>query len=234
MRLVIIEDQLLVRQSLEAVVSARLIVSRWTSFASCAAALGEPAILKEGEVALIDIHLENECAFDYLEAIRAAAPALKIIFLTGMVTDYDLHRAEAAGVHGAVHKNEPLEILVSAIQEVGAGKRVISPHMETLFQRSRQRGVHFDKVLSAREQELMPLLGCGLSNEEVGAMAGLSPATVKVHRRNIMSKMDLHSAADLVTYAMRTGFVQPSGLMRPVQSGGLEGNPQRIRSALHG
>lgn len=228
MRLVIIEDQLLVRQSLEAAVSARLMVTRWTSFASCTAALGESDILKDGEVALIDIHLENECALDHLNAIREVAPVLKIIFVTGVVTDYDLHRAKMAGVHGVVHKNEPVGILVSAIQGVGAGRRFVSPHMETLFQRLGRVDDHFDKVLSAREQELLPLLGAGLSNEEVGAMAGLSPATVKVHRRNIMSKMDLHSAADLVTYAMRTGFVKPSGLARSVRSVGF-GNGRRIR-----
>lgn len=61
--------------------------------------------------------------------------------------------------------------------------------------------------LTAREQEILRLLAEGHSNQRIGLMLHLSPATVQTHRANIMQKLDLHSRVDLVKYALSRGLI---------------------------
>jgi two-component system response regulator NreC len=66
----------------------------------------------------------------------------------------------------------------------------------------------FPKLLTSREQTLLPLLGGGLTNEEVARELGLSRHTVQLHRRNIMRKLNLHRTPDLIRYAINRGFTK--------------------------
>lgn len=59
-----------------------------------------------------------------------------------------------------------------------------------------------------REREILKLVAEGNSNESIGKILGISPATVKVHRANIMKKLNLHKVADLVMYAIRAGLIE--------------------------
>jgi DNA-binding CsgD family transcriptional regulator len=59
------------------------------------------------------------------------------------------------------------------------------------------------------------MLGQGLSNQEAAAFLGLSPGTVQAHRRNIMARLQLHSAAELQAYALKSGFITSEKLQTP-------------------
>jgi RNA polymerase sigma factor (sigma-70 family) len=72
---------------------------------------------------------------------------------------------------------------------------------------------HFDS-LTAREKEVIGLISAGLSNKQIAAEMGISDATVKVHRANIMRKMDARSLADLVRMADLLRVGQPSLVSR--------------------
>jgi two-component system response regulator NreC len=63
-------------------------------------------------------------------------------------------------------------------------------------------------ALSARERQVLELVGEGLNNQEIGARLNLSPKTIARHRERIMNKLNLHSRTELVKFAIRTGLIQ--------------------------
>jgi DNA-binding NarL/FixJ family response regulator len=77
------------------------------------------------------------------------------------------------------------------------------------MQRLRQEGVSdsYD-LLTPREREVLQLIAEGKSNKEAAAALFVSPTTIETHRARIMDKLDLHSTADIVLYAVRKGIVQ--------------------------
>ena len=212
LRIIVIEDQKLVQDSLMSALSRHLDVACVGAFSSMHEVLANGATLRKAEVALVDFHLGAENACDVIPDLRRLAPHLRLIWVTSVDTEFLLDRAIAADLEGFVHKNDPIQVLVTALQRVAGGARFVSPTVEEMRRRFRQRPDHYSKVLSAREQQLLALLGQRLSNEEVAAFLGLSASTVKTHRRNIMDRLDLHSATELQTYALRHGFTTPAKL----------------------
>jgi DNA-binding CsgD family transcriptional regulator len=63
-------------------------------------------------------------------------------------------------------------------------------------------------MLTKREQQLLALLGSGLTDDEVARVLRLSPYTVQIHRRTIMGKLDVHRTPDLIRYAVSKGFAK--------------------------
>jgi Response regulator containing a CheY-like receiver domain and an HTH DNA-binding domain len=215
LRLIIIEDQRLVQQSLLSALREHLNVELVGGFQSAKAALAQPAVLQCGEVALLDLQLGEEQAFDAVPEIRRIAPGLKLIWVTSVATEYLVSRAFDAGLEGFVHKDDAISVLVTAIERVAAGGRFVSETVLAMQARFRQKPNHFQKLLSPREQELLELLSQGLSNQEAAALLGLSPGTIQAHRRNIMARLDLHSLAELQAYGLKSGFTTPEKLNRP-------------------
>jgi len=80
--------------------------------------------------------------------------------------------------------------------------------MEDFVQQMQRRGLKdsYD-LLSDREKEIFQLFAEGKTNKEVAALLNLSPYTVETHRTHIMQKLDLHSAVDIVLYAVRKKIV---------------------------
>lgn len=219
LELVIIEDQRMVRDGLLASIGAELAVNLAGAFGSAAEVLANLEVLKTADIALVDLNLGEEQAFEFLPEIRQRVPGLKLIWVTSIASEYLLSRALDAQLEGFVHKNDPTAVLITAIERVAAGDRFVSDTVKQMHVRFRQNAHHFNKLLSTREQELVTLLGQGLSNEEAAAMLGLSPSTVQTHRRNIMGRLNLHSAAELQAYALKTGFTTPGRLHTPGVAG---------------
>ena len=175
-----------------------------------------PSVLTSADVALVDLNLGEQLAFDFLPVLRQTAPNLKLIWVTSVATQFLLSRALSAGLEGFVHKDDPVAVLVTAIERVAHGAHYISETVQQMHVRFRQNANHFNKLLSEREQELLGLLGQGLSNQEVASLLGLTPSTVQTHRRNIMGRLDLHTGAELQAYALKAGFTTQEKLhLRP-------------------
>lgn len=163
------------------------------------------------EVIFLDLALPDGDGLDFLPQLFAACRSAKVIALTSHVDEFTLHRALKANVHGFVDKNEqPLPVLQEAITTVLSGRHYFSStaHRLRLAMRGNPLG-DFSKLLSDKEQELLKLLGEGLSNEEIAEKTGLAWGTVRNHRNNIMAKLNLHSTPELMRYAIDKGFVRP-------------------------
>jgi DNA-binding NarL/FixJ family response regulator len=161
------------------------------------------------DLVFLDLVLPDCDGIDLVADILKIVPGCRVIALTSHSDEFTLHRALRANVHGFIDKNEqPLGLLPEAIASVMAGRQYFSSVAQRLRASLRTDPTAFNKVLSDREQELLRLFGEGLDNEEIAARIELTPGTVKLHRRNIMTKLGIHSTPQLMRYAIEKGFTR--------------------------
>jgi len=120
-----------------------------------------------------------------------------------------------AGATGYLLKDSADVDLLQAVTVVSEGKSFFSPAVARLMlddyvkQRSGELGV-VDRyeTLSDREREVFQLIAEGKTNKDIAALLYISPSTVETHRARIMDKLDVHSAAEIVLYAVRRGVIR--------------------------
>jgi two-component system, NarL family, response regulator NreC len=165
------------------------------------------------DIVIMDIAMPN------LNGIQAAAQIVKGLPQTGiiMLSMYSdetyITRTLAAGARGYLLKDNAEVDLYRAVQVVAQGKPFFSPAiantlLEDYMFQMQQRGLQdsYD-LLTDREKEILQLLAEGRSNKDVAVLLNLSTHTVETHRTRIMQKLDLHSAAEIVLYAVRKRIV---------------------------
>lgn len=212
MNVLVLEDQTMVRELL-ALACAQALPGAHVETAGTAAAALEAARRFPPDLVLLDLVLPDGDGLELVPEIFALAPAARLIALSSHLDEFTLHRALNSRVHGILDKNEqPVRILREAIEAVLAGRQYLSSYVQRLRATVRADPTAFDKILSAREQEVLRLIGEGLANDQVAARLGISASTAKHHRLNIMAKLDLHSTPQLIRYAIEKGFTRiPEG-----------------------
>lgn len=167
----------------------------------------ELVLRTEPDLVLLDLHLPNLDGFGVVEALRRVKPRLPILVLSSHCDDYTVFRAEHARVQGFVDKNtSAVAALKQAIAAVSDGRTYFSAAFHRLKAARHQNPVSFDKLLTERERAVLALLGEPLSDQEAADRLGISRETVEKHRFNILSKLGLHSTAELIRYAVAHGF----------------------------
>lgn len=211
MNIVVIEDHHLVRDMF--VVSCSSLIPEATVLGAKDGREGVLLCKKtQPQIVFLDLVLPDADGIELVKDILAVAPDARVIALTSHSDEFTLHRALQARVHGFIDKNEqPLSVIVEAVQTVLDDRPYFSTAAQRIRASLRSDPVAFNKVLSQREQELLSLFGEGLSNEEIATRVGLTPGTVKLHRRNVMSKLGIHSTPQLMRYALEKGFTRLRG-----------------------
>jgi DNA-binding NarL/FixJ family response regulator len=157
------------------------------------------------DVAVVDIKMPRMSGIEIAQQVRAQGLSTRVVLLTMHDEPALALEAEQAGVHGYVLKDNTFEELSKAIKTVASGRRYMSPSVsENLHAfRLNSGGV----ALSPREREVLKLIASGLSGKAIARELGISPKTVETHRVRLMTKLNLHSVAELVRYAVQTGFL---------------------------
>ena len=208
MRILVVEDQTLVRELLVLACREARPGAVVQGVGTCAEALAE-ARRAPPALVLLDLVLPDGDGIELAQPLLQAAPRARLIALSSHVDEFTLHRALASQIHGILDKNEqPVRILREAMDEVLAGRRYLSSAVQRLRANLRADPAAFDKILSDREQAVLRLVGEGLDNDAVAARLKISPSTAKNHRLNIMAKLDLHSTPQLIRYAIEKGFTR--------------------------
>jgi DNA-binding NarL/FixJ family response regulator len=172
------------------------------------------ALRAKPDVAILDISMPRMNGLEAARRILAALPKTEILILTVHRSDQIVEEVLESGAHGCVLKSEAEEELVKTIRSLKRHKASFSPDFARAIADARHRPVSVvhvktpKRLLSPRESEVLRLLAQGHSNKEVAAFLGISKKTAEVHRTNIMRKLEVHSFAELVRYAVRHKLVE--------------------------
>jgi len=181
--------------------------------ASSAAEAMEAALRLKPNVILMDIGLPDLSGIDVTREIKKHAPDIAIVALTIHEDEEYFFKMLEAGASGYVPKRAAPEELITAIRAAATGQVYLYPSLAKLLVRDFLNGgrapdEQFPSDLTEREQQVLTYLAEGASNEEIAASLVISPKTVARHRENIMRKLNLHSRAELVRYAIRKGIIK--------------------------
>jgi two-component system, NarL family, response regulator NreC len=165
------------------------------------------------DVAILDIGMPLLNGIEAASQITRRAPQVKVIILSMHPNEAYITRALQAGAKGYLLKDSADDDLIRAMNLVSQGKSFFSPAvtkvmLDDYVRHLAERGI-IDRYesLSEREREIFQLVAEGRSNKEIADLLFVSPNTVETHRAHIMEKLDVHSAVELVLYAVRKGLI---------------------------
>jgi len=180
--------------------------------ASSASGAMELAISLKPTVVLMDIGLPDLSGIDATREIKKRMPDVSVVALTIHEDEEYFFKMLEAGASGYVPKRAAPEELLTAIRAAASGQVYLYPSLAKLLVRDFLDGgraslEQASSDLTDREQEVLTYLAEGANNSEIAASLVISPKTVARHRENIMRKLNLHSRAELVRYAIRKGII---------------------------
>jgi len=154
------------------------------------------------DLTIMDLAMPGMCGLEALQAIRAQAPAARVVMLTTFGGDAQVRRAMAAGASGFLLKSSLRKELVEMIRAVHAGQRYISPEI------AQQLASHLGaSLLSEREVEVLRCAADGNANKRIATLLDISEETVKAHMRSILAKLDANDRTHAVTIALKRGII---------------------------
>lgn len=173
----------------------------------------QDAILLKPDVILMDIGLPDMSGIEATRELKKRMPDTSIVALTIHEDEEYFFKMLEAGASGYVPKRAAPEELLTAIRAAANGQVYLYPSLAKLLVRDylsggRPASEQNASELTDREQEVLTYLAEGANNEEIAVALVISPKTVARHRENIMRKLNLHSRAELVRYAIRKGIIK--------------------------
>jgi DNA-binding NarL/FixJ family response regulator len=212
LRIVLADDHSIVRKGLRSVLEAEpgmQVVGE--------AATGLEAVSvcqrEQPHAAIVDIAMPVLNGIDAIPQIRRVSPATAIVILSMHSDETYVLRALGAGARGYLLKDNAEDDVRQALQAVVQGRSFLSPAiqktlLEDYVRFLRQRGLEDSyELLTDRERQVLQLLAEGRANKEVASLLGLALSTVETHRTNLMQKLNLHSTAEIVLYAVRKKII---------------------------
>ncbi len=200
--IVIVEDQKIVRESLEASFDQHDDMQVLEAFGDASMAKARCAELHP-DILLLDICTENDSSgLDAARDIKAADPRQKIVLMTGMPDVTFVQRAREIGVETFIYKAISLEEMVNIIRATAGGYGVYPSGESEGFNR-------IIDDLTPREMEILELICDGMSRTEIAEQTHLSESSVKSYISTILSKTGFSTTSKLAIFAVSKGFVNP-------------------------
>jgi DNA-binding NarL/FixJ family response regulator len=167
------------------------------------------------DVAVLDVEMPGRVAFEVAAEMLSERTALKILFLTGYVSDVFVEQALRLKSCGYLMKGEPTHVLVDAIRRAVAGEASFSESVRQRITFDPRAGRYVMKAgnpllkLTSRQLQVMRLLAHGQSVKQVARLLQLSEKSVDSHKYRIMHKLGIHDRVELARYAIREGLTLP-------------------------
>lgn len=211
-RLLLVDDHAVVRSGLRMLLESQagLAIVGEAGTGRDALALVEQL---QPDIVLMDIGLPDLSGIEVTRLIKQQWPHVAVVALTIHEDAEYFFKMLQVGVNGYVPKRAAPEELLTALQTAIDGDVYLYPSLAKLLVKDYLSGTHESTRnlldgLTEREQEVLTQLAAGDSNDEIAAQLAISSKTVNRHRENIMRKLNLHSRAELVKYAIRKGIIQ--------------------------
>src|SRR5512140_983437 len=212
-RLLLVDDHAVVRSGLRMLLSAESGVEIVGEAGTAAEAM-EAASTVKPDVILMDIGLPDLSGIDATREIKKRFPEISIVALTIHEDEEYFFKMLEAGASGYVPKRAAPEELLIAIRAAAAGEVYLYPSLAKLLvndyltqDHPAEEKANLDG-LTDREHEVLTYLAEGASNDTIASSLVISPKTVERHRENIMRKLNMHSRAELVRYAIRKSIIK--------------------------
>jgi DNA-binding NarL/FixJ family response regulator len=209
-RIAIVDDHAIVRAGLRQFFAEQADCSVVAEAANGREALD---IVRHGEVdvLLLDIAMPGQSGVDTLAAIRARAPALPVLILSGYAEEHYATTLLRLGASGYINKDCDPDELVRAVHTVARGRKYITATLaerlaEGLGGGGDERALH--EQLSERELQVFLRLARGETIGHVAESLSLSVKTVSTYRSRVMEKMALATNSELTYYALKNGLIQ--------------------------
>ncbi len=174
----------------------------------------EEALRLQPDIVLMDITMPDINGIEATRQIKKAMPEIKVLVLTMHENDEYVFQALRAGASGYMLKEAAATELVSALHVIQQGQFYLSPTAQSVMVGDYLQRVRIGEEkdsyssLTEREREILKLVAEGFTNNQIAEKLVISPKTVDTHRTHIMDKLNLHSRAELVKYAMRRGLLE--------------------------
>ena len=177
------------------------------------------AITHVPDLILIDSQSPDDRDIDIIAQIKRRMAYVRIVVLTDVLTDSRAHELISAGVNRCLPKVASFEELLNALRSVAAGNKYLAvdvsesgvdahPHLAA------SAGAPNDRLsrLTTRERSILQLITEGCTNRAAAGCLGVSQKTVEKHRANLMRKLGVHNATELMSAAVGMGLAQPPAL----------------------
>ncbi|GAB4504965.1 MAG: response regulator transcription factor [Anaerolineales bacterium] len=213
-RLLLVDDHEVVRSGLRMLLGTEGDIEIIGEAGTASEAL-QAAFTLRPDVILMDIGLPDKSGIEITQEIKAQLPEIAIVALTIHEDEEYFFKMLEAGASGYVPKRAAPEELITAIRAAANQEVYLYPSMAKLLVKDFLATPPSDKKatgseeLTEREREILTYLAEGENNAEIAEKLVISPKTVARHRENIMRKLNLHSRAELVRYAIRKGIIKP-------------------------
>jgi len=207
-RLIIIEDNRVLREGLVAMLEEFKGVKVLAAIGAARAAL--EVIKLKAHVVLLNRGLQRQSCLQVLKRIKKEAPEAGLVVMDLMPGQTDVMEFVQAGVSGFILSTATLDDFIMTIRAVAQGEKVLpDPLTNSLFSQIVANAVKAGKLplfkeavkMTRREQEIIALIGKGMSNKEIAQHLNLAIYTIKSHVHNILEKLALHSRLQVAAYS---------------------------------
>jgi len=164
------------------------------------------------DIAVLDVAMPGLNGVEVSKRIRKKLPETRILILTMHADSFLTIEALKAGALGYLLKEDSFKQLVDAIRTVAKDEIFVSSQLDTSVMKgfvhlARHPQEQSASILTNREREVIQLVAEGMTNQGIADLLCISPNTVDTHRKNIMSKLNIHSVAGIVKYAIKNKIV---------------------------
>ena len=165
------------------------------------------------DVYIIDIAMPNLSGMEAMERLLKQNPQARVLILSMYYEKILVERAFRSGARGYLIKESASDEIVRAIREIYQGRYFLSPRIsgylvQGFVNPGSRDSTKLESALTSRQREILMLISEGLTEKEIARQLNISVHTVHVHKNNIMEKLDIHTKAGLIKYALKMGLIQ--------------------------
>ncbi len=209
-RILLVDDHAMIREAL------RIVLEKDGEIAVAEAGNGEAALCLADEwqpkIVIMDVSMPGMSGIETTRQLLARHPVIKVLALSTYNEPAIIQQMLEVGASGYVCKSGASTELIRGIRSLLAGGNYLCPQTAGMLAgRLRKSAATSTEstLLTSRERQIAALLAEGKTAPDIAAQLHISPNTVDVHRRNLMRKLNVHNAAGLTRYAIRSGLIAP-------------------------